>query len=132
MNSYKDLVVWQKAVELVGLVYAYTADFPPTEQFGLTAQMRRSSISIPSNLSEGSRRGTKKDFRNFVRFAYGSGSELETQLIIASKLSFGSEAKKIVTEEMLQEVMRMLNVFLHSLATKKREPTSLPTPNYQT
>lgn len=92
VQSYKDLLVWQKALELVVLIYDLTSQFPKEELYGLAAQMRRSAVSIPSNIAEGSRRGTKKDFRQFLLIAFGSGAELESQ-----------------------EVMRMLNKLIENL-----------------
>ena len=80
IESYKDLVVWQKATQLAIGVYEVTEHFPKAEIYGLTAQMRRSAVSIPSNIAEGSRRSTRKDFRNFLLNAFGSGAELETQI----------------------------------------------------
>jgi len=81
MKSYKELIVWQKAVKLSILVYKITNNFPKSELYGITNQMRRSSVSIASNIAEGQVRG-HKEFIQFLRIAYGSGAELETQLII--------------------------------------------------
>ncbi len=89
LRSYRDLIVWQKAVELVIVVYELTEQFPKSEMYGLTSQMRRAAVSVPSNISEGRRRGSRKDFRNFILTAFGSGSELETQIEISKRLSFG-------------------------------------------
>lgn len=77
-GGYKNLIVWQKSMRLVLDVYAVTVQFPKLEIYGLTSQMRRSAVSIPSNLAEGSKRGSKKDFRNFILIALGSTAELET------------------------------------------------------
>lgn len=73
-RGYKDLVVWQKAMNLSVEVYALTAQFPKEELYGLTSQMRRAAISIPSNIAEGSKRGTQKDFKYFLTIAFGSGA----------------------------------------------------------
>ena len=91
IHTYKDLIVWQRAMELVGAVYELTKDFPRSEIYGLVSQMQRCATSIPSNIAEGRRRGTKKDYRHFLIIAYGSGAELETQVDIAKKLSFGKK-----------------------------------------
>jgi len=115
VHSHKDLVVWQKAMDLVILVYRYTKDFPDSEKYGLISQMRRRSVSIPSNIAEGRKRGTRKDFRQFLLNAYGSGGELETQVEIAQRLHFGDEQKRKEAEMMLNEVMRMLNVMTSKL-----------------
>jgi len=88
VTSYRDLIVWQKSVQLVVTVYKLTENFPRTEIHGLTSRMRRAAISIPSNIAEGRRRGSKKEFKQFLTNAFGSGSELETQVEIAKLLPF--------------------------------------------
>ncbi len=115
IESYEELIVWQKSMELVILVYALTKTFPKDEIYGLTSQMRRAVISIPSNIAEGSRRGSRKGFRNFLLTAYGSGAELETQIKIAKRFSYGKENDYQQTEVLLNEVMRMLNKLIHEL-----------------
>ena len=112
-NTYKNLIVWQKAVELVVLVYKLTENFPKTEIYGLTSQMRRCVVSIPSNIAEGRRRGTVNDFRRFLIISYGSGAELETQIIISKKLDFSLAADYVKVDELLNEVMRMLNKLIN-------------------
>jgi four helix bundle protein len=87
IKTYKDMIVWQKAIELVIEVYALTKKFPQEEIFGLTSQMRRASVSIPSNIAEGFTRRTRKEYAQFSRIAFGSGAELETQVIIAKRLN---------------------------------------------
>jgi four helix bundle protein len=82
------LDVWKEAIELVTLVYKYTDSFPKSEMYGLTNQIRRSAVSIPSNISEGAARNTSKDFSHFLAIALGSIAELETQLIIAQNIDF--------------------------------------------
>ncbi len=129
MKSYKDLIVWQKAMELVTAVYSLTEKFPQSEIFGLTAQMKRSAVSIPSNIAEGSRRGTKADFRHFLLIAYGSGAELETQVEIAKRLPFGSRLDFVQVDALLEEVMKMLNRFISQLQSKQNY--KLPTTNYK-
>jgi four helix bundle protein len=109
IHSYKELVVWQKAVNLVIEVYELTESFPRSEIYGLVSQMRRSAISIPSNIAEGRRRGTKQDYRHFLVIAYGSGAELETQIEISKRLSFGKNLNYSKVDALLDEVMRMLN-----------------------
>jgi len=91
INSYKDLIVWQKSMDLVLLIYAIVEKFPKEETYNLSSQMKRSAVSIPSNISEGSRKVTKKDFRHFLLNSFGSGAELETQLEISKKLFFCKE-----------------------------------------
>lgn len=115
IQSYKDLQVWQKAIELVTMIYRLTESFPQKEIYGLTSQMRRSSVSIPSNVAEGSRRGSRAEFRHFLLIAFGSGAELETQLEISKKLSFGNEKDIESCLHLLEEVMKMLNVFISKM-----------------
>jgi len=115
IHSYKDLVVWQKAMDLVVAVYNLTEEFPKSEIYGLTSQMRRSAISIPSNIAEGRRRGSRRDYRQFLIIAYGSGAELETQVEIAKRLSFGKNLKYSNVDTLLLEIMKMLNKMLSSL-----------------
>ncbi|MBI4090183.1 MAG: four helix bundle protein [Candidatus Kerfeldbacteria bacterium] len=86
MIDFKDLRVWQRSIALVKRVYTITKNFPNDEKYGLVAQIRRSAISIPSNIAEGHLRGTKKEFRQFVVIARGSCAELETQLVLAHEL----------------------------------------------
>jgi four helix bundle protein len=88
MNNYKKLDVWKDAVDLVTEVYKLCQNFPNNEKFGLTSQIKRSAVSIPSNIAEGAGRSTKKDFAKFLHFAIASSYELETQLIIALNLNF--------------------------------------------
>lgn len=80
IQSYKDLIVWQKAMTAAKDVYTLTASLPKAELYGLTSQIRRAAVSIPSNIAEGHKRGTRKDYRQFLRIALGSSAELETQL----------------------------------------------------
>ena len=108
-NGYRDLIVWQKSMDLVVLVYKMTDSFPKSEIFGLTSQMRRAVISIPSNIAEGSRRKTGKDKCHFFTLSFGSGSELETQLEAAKRLSFGTKEAYLPIEGLLSEVLKMLN-----------------------
>ncbi len=112
ISSYKDLIVWQRAVELVVEIYKLTEDFPKEEIYGLTAQMRRSAVSIPSNIAEGRFRGTKKDYSQFLRIAYGSGAELETQIEIAKRLPKTKDMDYLKAGSLLEETMKMLNVII--------------------
>jgi len=92
-NDYRDLEVWKRGMAIAKLVYQLTKSFPREEQFGLTSQMRRASVSIPSNLAEGWGRSTSKEFRQFIRIAQGSLKELETQLILSREVELTSEEK---------------------------------------
>jgi four helix bundle protein len=115
LSSYRELIVWQKAMDLVILIYAITKDFPTEERFGLVTQMRRSAVSIPSNIAEGSRRSTRKEYRQFLCIAYGSGAELETQLQVAVRLHYALPEKLHEADVLLNEVMKMLNAMLQKM-----------------
>jgi len=117
VRSYKDLIVWQKSILLVKMIYQLTRVLPDEEKFGLTSQMRRSSVSVPSNIAEGSRRRSKKDFRNFLRIAQGSLSELETQLIICGELNFISKEQPDPVESIVIEISKMLTSMIKGLET---------------
>ena len=112
VHNYEKLTVWQRAMDLVEVVYKTTLNFPESERYGLVSQIRRAAVSIPSNIAEGSRRSTKKDFRHFLIIAFGSGSELETQMRIATRIGFLKEDSMI--KPLLDEVMKMLNKLIES------------------
>lgn len=114
-KTYRDLLVWQKAVELTVSIYKVTENFPQAELFGLTSQMRRAAVSIPSNIAEGKLRGGNKEFVYFLRIAFGSGGELETQIEIAKKLPKIGNIDYREVEALLTEVMKMLNVLITSV-----------------
>lgn len=120
--SHRDLIVWQKAMDLVIAAYAFTDTLPQKEIYGLSSQMRRCVVSVSSNIAEGKQRGTRKDFRQFLIMAYGSGAELNTQLEICKRLGFGGTTKRLAAEKLLDEVMRMLNVFITKLAALPLTP----------
>ncbi|MFH0852300.1 MAG: four helix bundle protein [bacterium] len=113
--SYKDLIVWQKAIKLVVVVYEITEKFPSSELYGLVSQMRRSSVSIPSNIAEGRMRGSRKEFAHFLLNAYASGAELETQIEIAKRLPKLNKFDYLVLEQLLNEIMKMLNSIIGKL-----------------
>ena len=109
VSSYKDLIVWQKGVELTVAVYEVTSQFPDDERFGLVSQMRRAAVSIPSNIAEGKLRGYSKDGTRFFLIAFSSGGELETQVIIAKRLLKTRHLDYSKVDSLLTEVMKMLN-----------------------
>ena len=117
LKTYKELIVWQKAILLVNEVYKFTKTFPEDEKFGLVSQMRRSSVSIPSNIAEGWGRMSKKNYIQFLRTARGSLFELETQIIISVDLNFNSNNEKI--ESLIVEISKMLNALIRSLNEKE-------------
>jgi four helix bundle protein len=109
-KSFRDLVVWQKARNLAVAIYKLTNQFPKSELYGLTNQMRRAAISISSNIAESYHRFHKKEKRQFLTIAFGSGSELESQLEIAKILFPDLDYSE--TENLLSEIMKILNNFL--------------------
>jgi len=113
LQSYKELTVWQRAIELVKEVYKITVQLPKDETYGLSIQMRRAAISIPSNIAEGYLRKNLKEYLQFLRIAYGSAAELETQLIIAKDLYQKIDYQK--GELLLEEVQKMLNTLIRKL-----------------
>ncbi|HET8885950.1 MAG TPA: four helix bundle protein [Salinimicrobium sp.] len=108
MNYFKELKVWQKAMDLVTETYIKSKEFPKEEIYGLTSQFRRSAVSIPSNIAEGCGRKTNKDFSNFLGIALGSAFEYETQLIICKNLGFISEEDFQNLEEEVQYIQNMV------------------------
>ena len=114
IHSYKDLIVWQRAMELVVEVYNVTEKYPHEEMYGLTSQTRRSSVSIPSNIAEGRLRRSKTDYMYRLSIGYSSGAELETQLEIAKRLPFGNIIDFSKVDPLLEEVMKMLNKIINN------------------
>ena len=114
-RSYKDLVAWQRAMDLVTAVYRSTAKFPKEEQFGLTSQLRRAAVSIPSNIAEGQGRLSEKEFRHFLGQARGSLMEVETQVQIAQNLDYLNPQQTQDLLTLSAEVGRILNGLLASI-----------------
>ncbi|MDP2638984.1 MAG: four helix bundle protein [Candidatus Azambacteria bacterium] len=117
-NSYKDLKVWQRGLELVIEVYKLTEKFPRSELYGLASQMQRAAVAIPSNIAEGQKRGHIKEFLQFLYIAYGSGAELETQIAISKRLLNTKDLRYNNSESILAEVMKMLNVLISTLKSR--------------
>ena len=115
MAGYQDLKVWQVGIQITRSVYQITANFPEAEKYGLTSQLRRCAVSIPSNIAEGHSRDSKRELARFVSIAKGSLAELETQLIIAKELSFGDQAHIDQLIDMIKEEGRMLTGLRRSL-----------------
>ena len=114
-GSFRDLIVWQRAVELSLGIYKFTAAFPHSEQFGLTNQLRRASVSIASNIAEGYGRSTRGEYLLFLGDARGSNCEVQTQLVIAGGLGFGAEPMRLAAEGLCDEIGRMLVVMMKKL-----------------
>ncbi|HLA83621.1 MAG TPA: four helix bundle protein [Thermoguttaceae bacterium] len=114
-KNYRDLLAWQKAMELVESVYRMTRSFPREENYGLTAQVRRAALFIPSNIAEGQGRHSRRDFRHFLAIAYGSLHEVETQTLIGKRLGYLDEGKQVEILEQTARVGRLLNGLMRSL-----------------
>ncbi|MBP7009782.1 MAG: four helix bundle protein [Kiritimatiellae bacterium] len=116
MSDYKELEAWQIAMDLAQEVYRLTRDFPKEEIYGLTNQIRRAAVSIPSNLAEGAARAGNKEFLHFLHVARGSASELETQLFLAIKLGYLRDSVDLLA--LLSSTRRLINGLIRSLKEK--------------
>ncbi|WP_264558886.1 four helix bundle protein [Flavobacterium sp. N2270] len=115
MHQFKELIIWQKSRLFCSEIYSITSSFPESEKFGITNQLRRASVSIPSNIAEGSSRKSNKDFSRFLEIAIGSAYEIETQLLISKDLGFlkTHELENLVIQ--LEEIIKMTSKFKSSL-----------------
>jgi four helix bundle protein len=118
-QSYRDLLVWQKAMVLAKEIYKITAKFPPEERFGLISQMRRAAVSVPSNIAEGQARNTTSEFVQFISHAEGSLAELDTQLMLAIELDFLSLEKAKTCVDAITELRRMSNGLRRAVTGQK-------------
>jgi four helix bundle protein len=114
-RNYRDLVVWQKGIELAKLIYPLSARFPSDERFGLTSQIRRASVSVPSNIAEGQARHTTGEFVQFISHAEGSIAEIDTQLVIAVELDFVTKKQAAPAFDLIGDERRMLNALRRRL-----------------
>ena len=117
IKSYRDLIVWQKAMQATREIYETSSQFPRQEMFALTSQLRRSAVSIPSNIAEGYGRGSKPDYVRFLHIARGSLFEAQTQLELASQLRFLPSPASSEIQELLNEIERMLNSMISKLSS---------------
>ncbi|MEQ9229289.1 MAG: four helix bundle protein [Cyclobacteriaceae bacterium] len=108
MHRYKELLVWQKAMDLSQQIYEQTANFPSEEKFGLVSQMRRCSVSIASNIAEGAGRNSNGEFNQFLGIAQGSAFELETQVLLATRMRFISNDDEILLSKQLSSITNMI------------------------
>jgi four helix bundle protein len=120
IRNYKDLIVWQKAMDLVIEVYKIIKLLPDDEIYALSNQMKRAAVSIPSNIAEGQERNTTKDYINYLYIARGSKSELETQLLICVRLNYLSENNIEIAQNLLTEIGKMLNSLIQKLDAATR------------
>jgi len=120
VESFKDLIVWQKGIELVNEIYKVTKHFPKEELYGLTSQARRAAISIPTNVAEGWGRGTTKNYIQFLEISRGSLYELNTLIIISYNQEYISKETCDEIENRLNEIGRMLNALINKLENKNK------------
>ena len=120
-KDYRKLIVWQKAMDFVVSLYRTTASFPKEEMYGLTAQMRRAAVSIPSNIAEGQGRDTAADFVRFLSIARGSVKEVETQVLIAHRLGYINQDQEARLTGFTDELSRLLTGLKASLSTRKTQ-----------
>ena len=120
IRTFRDLVVWQKAMALVTEIYRHTKSFPKDETYGLISQIRRSAVSIPSNIAEGFGRHATNDYLRFLRISMGSLSELETQIEISRNLGYLDNDEFETLESGCREVERMLSSLIRSLGNGKK------------
>lgn len=118
INNFKELQVWQKAMDLAVFTYQLTGYFPKEEKYGLISQIQRCAVSIPSNIAEGSGRISKKEFQHFISIAMGSSFELETQVILASRFNYISEGQLNEFTAMIAPVQKMSFGLYNSLENK--------------
>ena len=118
-TSFKDLVVWQRAIQLSLMTYKLTSSFPESERFGLTNQMRRASVSIASNIAEGYGKSSKGEYLLYLGHARGSNFEVQTQLVLAEELGLGSATARCAVDNLSQEVSRMLVSLMRKLGSAK-------------
>ena len=121
VKSYKELIVWQKAMDLVEEVYRLSKAFPKEEIYALINQVRRAVVSIPSNIAEGQARQSKAEFLNFLSIAQGSLAEVETQLLLAIRLSYLSESETQKAMQLREEISKMLASLRKKLATGRNQ-----------
>ncbi len=125
VKSYQDLIAWQKAISLVTEVYTITAQFPGHEIYGLTSQLRRASVSIPSNIAEGHGRATPGEFNQFLCQARGSLCEVQTQIVIAHRLAYINREQEQLFLTKTNELGRILSGLITSIQKKKLKPPML-------
>jgi four helix bundle protein len=121
-KRYQELIAWQKAMELTKIVYQVTKLFPDDEKYGLTAQLRRAAVSVPSNIAEGQGRLTRGEFKQFLGQARGSVFEVETQTLLANELGYLAKHQTDNIIDLSSEVSRLLNGLIRSISTAPTQP----------
>ena len=122
LKNYKELKVWQRSYQLCLEIYKITKGFPDEEKYGLTSQLRRAAVSVPSNISEGYGRKTTPEYIQFLYIAYGSTCEIETQILLSGDLGYINTGKLEMLNEGIREVERMLKALIKSLENKHSNP----------
>ena len=131
-SHFRELEVWQLAMQLARAVYELTAAFPREERYGLTAQLQRAVVSIPSNIAEGNARSSLKDYARFVSMALGSTAEVQTQLLLSRDLDLGTEADSAAALELCDRVGQMLSRLHRALCRKLESESRVPSPESRT
>lgn len=122
VRSHKDLEIWKRSIQMVTEIYDLTRDFPDNEKYGLVNQIRRASVSVPSNIAEGAARKSKKEFANFLYISIGSLAEIETQLIISKNLKYAKNIDPILLE--LKSILFMIRALAHKISTPNTKSRS--------
>ena len=117
VQSYRDLIVWQKSIALARMIYEFSRKLPREELYGLTSQMRRAAVSIPANIAEGQARQSTGEFRQFLGISRGSLAELETLLVLSKELAYATNESVEPLLSACEEISKMLRALLHSLST---------------
>ena len=121
INSFEDMVVWQKGIDLVQLIYRFTKSFPKEELYALSDQMRRSAVSIPSNIAEGQQRNSLNEYIHFLSIAKGSTGELYTQLVICGRLCYLSQEQLSTAIDLTNQISRMLFSLITKLKSTRNQ-----------
>lgn len=115
MKNYKELIIWQKGIEIVKKIYLLTKQFPQEEKFGIVSQMTRAAVSIPANIAEGSSRASDKDYARFLQLSLGSAFEEQTYLTIAKEMNWTKPENISELESLLEEEIKMIHRFINTL-----------------
>lgn len=115
MKNFKELLIWQKGIQIVKHLYQLTKQFPSEEKFGIVSQMTRATVSIPANIAEGSSRNSDKDYARFLQLALGSAFELQTYLVISREMNWAEEEDIKEVEILLEEEIKMIHKFISTL-----------------
>ena len=115
MKNFKELIIWQKGIQLVKSVYVISKSLPAEEKFGMISQLTRAAVSIPANIAEGSSRNSEKDYARFLQIALGSAFEVQTYLVIAKEMNWATDEKLIPIELLLEEEIKMMHSFIRKL-----------------